>query len=181
MGNANWTKTDNLKLIKGNWDDLRFPATRLRQGALQKPDFDNTELGLLFPQNDTSEVAFLIGQMPHTMVLGSNLRPHIHFIQSGALQPVFKMQYRWYKNGATPPSFTTLTISPTFAFPYTSGSILQIAEFPEIDGSAIDMVSSIIDIKLYRDDNVVSGDVLLKEFDIHFQRDTFGSRQEFIK
>jgi len=31
------------------------------------------------------------------------------------------------------------------------------------------------------DDNVVSGEVLVKEFDIHYQIDSFGSRQEFVK
>jgi hypothetical protein len=38
-----------------------------------------------------------------------------------------------------------------------------------------------LDIKLYRDDNVVTGDVLLKEFDIHYQIDGLGSVQEFVK
>jgi len=41
--------------------------------------------------------------------------------------------------------------------------------------------STIIDFKIYRDDNVVTGDVLLKEFDIHYQIDAHGSRQEYIK
>ncbi|GAG60190.1 unnamed protein product, partial [marine sediment metagenome] len=42
-------------------------------------------------------------------------------------------------------------------------------------------LSSIMDIKLYRDDNVAIGDVLTKEFDIHFRKDMSGSRQELIK
>lgn len=50
-----------------------------------------------------------------------------------------------------------------------------------IDGSGITGVSSILDIKLYRDDNVVTGDVLVKEFDIHYLVDADGSRQEYIK
>ena len=180
MGDANYTQTDNIKLINGNWDDLRFPATTIRQGATTKPDFDTTNLGLLFPQNNTGEIAYIIGQFPHAMQVGSDIRPHIHFIQDSALEPIFKMEYRWYKNGDTPPAFTTLT-SGAGVFTYTSGDMLQIASFPMIDGSLIDTVSSILDVKLYRDDNIVSGDVLVKEFDIHYQIDTFGSRQEFVK
>lgn len=163
------------------WDDLRFPATRIRQGVSQKPDFDTTELGLLFPQNDATEIAYIIGQFPHERKNGSSIRPHIHFVQDTVATPTFKIDYRWYKNGDDPTgSFTTLTCNG-YAFPYTSGSIMQICSFPEIDGSLIDTVSSIIDIKLYRDDNDVSGDVLLKEFDIHYQIDSLGSRGEFTK
>lgn len=163
------------------WDDLKFPASRIRQGATQKPDFDITELGLLFPQNDSTEIAYVIAQFPHHMKLGTNIRPHIHFIQTSATTPTFKIDYRWYKNGDTIPSFTTLTCD-SYAFTYPgSGSILQICSFPEIDGSAIDSVSSIMDVKIYRDDNNVTGDVLVKEFDIHYQIDSLGSKQEFIK
>lgn len=163
------------------WEDLRFPATTLRQGVTTKPDFDATNLGLLFPQNDATEIAYLIAQLPHARKNGSNIRPHVHFIQTSALEPVWKIDYRWYKNGEAPTgSFTTLICdSPVFA--YTSGDMLQICAFDEIDGSGIDTVSSILDIKLYRDDNVVSGDILLKEFDIHYQIDQLGSRQEFVK
>jgi len=163
------------------WDDLRFPATLIRQGATVKPDFDATELGLLFPQNDATEIAYIIGQFPHTRKNGSNIRPHVHWIQTSANEPVWKMDYRWYKNGEAPSgTWTTLTCDDP-VFTYTSGSMLQICAFPEINGSSIDAVSSIIDIRLYRDDNVISGDVLLKEFDIHYQIDQIGSRQEFVK
>ena len=163
------------------WDDLRFPASRLRQGATLKPDFDTTNLGLLFPPNDPDEIAYCIAQIPHAWKLQTGIRPHIHYWQTTATAPTFKIDYRWYKNGSDPTgSFTTITCDSQ-AFTYTSGTILQICSFPEIDGSAIDTVSSIIDIKIYRDDNDVTGDVLVKEFDIHYQIDAAGSTQEFIK
>jgi len=166
------------------WDDLKFPATTLRQGATTKPDFDATNLGLLFPQNDATEIVYIIAQIPHEWKLESAISPHIHFVQDfdhTVTTPVFKMDYRWYKNGADPTgSFTTITAS-TFVFTYTSGSILQIVSFPDISATGIDTVSSVLDIKLYRDDNVVTGDILVKEFDIHYQIDSFGSDTEFTK
>lgn len=163
------------------WEDLRFPSSRIRQGASQKPDFDTTNVGLLFPQNDNTEIAYINAQIPHAYKLESELRPHLHYVQDEAEEPVFKIDYRWYKNGSDPTgSFTTLTAS-SFAFSYTSGSILQIVSFPAISGSGIDTVSSMLDIKLYRDDNVVSGDVLLKEFDMHYQIDDRGSQDELTK
>lgn len=163
------------------WEDLRFPATTIRQGVTTKPDFDTTNIGLLFPQNDVTEIVYIIAQMPHAMKSGSNIRPHIHWIQTSALEPVFKIEYRWYNNGNTPPTVWTTISCDSPVYTYTSGTITQICSFPEIDGSSIVDISSILDIKLYRDDNVITGDVLLKEFDIHYQIDQIGSREEFIK
>lgn len=163
------------------WDDLKAPSTRIRQGATAKPDFDDTNMGLLFPQNDATEIGYIILQFPHAYKEGSNIRPHIHYVQDEVADPVFKFDYRWYNTDSDPSgSFTTLTQDDT-AFVYSSGSLHQIATFPEIDGTG-KTLSSIIEIKLYRDDNVVSGDVLTKEFDIHYQIDQErGSRQEFVK
>ena len=42
-----------------------------------------------------------------------------------------------------------------------------------IDGTGKD-ISSIMIIKLYRDDNAYTGDVLTYEFDIHYTRSRFG-------
>ncbi len=47
------------------WTDLRFAGGRDKQGNTQKPDYDYTNLGLLFPQNDATEIAYLIAQAPH--------------------------------------------------------------------------------------------------------------------
>jgi hypothetical protein len=169
------------KTQEATWDDITVPFTQSKQGSNLKPDFDYTNLGLLFPNNNTAEVVDVIVQFPHNRKLGTNIKPHIHFVQSSANQPVFKMNYRWYDNGASAtPNFTTLTAS-TFAFEYVSGSILQIVSFPEIDGSSIVGLSSMMDIKIYRDDAVVTGDVLVKEFDIHYQLDSNGSRSELVK
>lgn len=165
----------------GMWDDLKFPATSIRRGASSKPDFDYTNNGLLFPQNDTAEKIHIIGQLPHRWVLESTLSPHLHYVQDESDVPTFKMDYRWYKNGADPTgSFTTISTT-TGVFTYTSGSIMQILPFPDIDGTGIDTVSSILDMIIYRDDNTVTGDVLVKEFDIHFQSDDMGSDSEYVK
>jgi len=91
------------------------------------------------------------------------------------------MDYRWYDNGSLMPGVFTTIEANNFIFQYSGGNMLQIVSFPEIDGSGIVGVSSIMDIKLYRDDNVAIGDVLTKEFDIHYKKNTIGSRTELIK
>lgn len=46
------------------YEDLRMPFTQAKQGATLKPDFDYTNVGLLFPQNDATEIAYFIAQLP---------------------------------------------------------------------------------------------------------------------
>jgi hypothetical protein len=166
------------------WRDEQFEATRIRQGATAKPDFDTTNLGLLYPQNDPTEVSYIIHQFNHDWKLETDLEPHLHYVQDEATTPVFKIDYRWYKNSEDPTvAFTTLSTADGAGpvFTYTSGSILQILRFPVISGTGFDALSTMMDIKLYRDDNVVTGDVLVKEFDIHAEFDAHGSRERFTK
>lgn len=162
------------------WDDLKFPFTRTRVGALNKPDFDYTNLGLLFPQNDATEIVYIIGQMPHEYKEGSNIRPHIHWQQSAATAVTWVMEYKWFNNNsAIPAAFTTISTN-TGAFTYTSGNLAQISSFPEIDGTG-KFLSSLLLIKIYRNDNTTTGDVPAFEFDIHYEIDSNGSNGEFTK
>jgi len=164
---------------QNRWDDLRFSANLLKLGATSKPDFDYTNVGLLFPQNDATEKIYLNAQIPHNWLLGSSLYPHLHYVQDESEEPTFKLDYRWYETGGDPTvGFTTIT-ADTWQVSYSSGSILQVLSFPAISGTGKDTLSSMLDLILYRDDNTVSGDILVKEFDIHYQKSGWGSRQEF--
>lgn len=164
------------------WKDDKYVLTRAAQGNTDKPDYDYTNLGLLFPKNDTSEIGYIIAQLNHDWKIGTDIWPHIHFIQDADVAYTFKIDYRWYDQGeAVPGSFTTLTIDQ-LEFTYVSGSILQTA-YPAtaIDGSGISGISSFLDIKIYRADNVGSADLLTKEFDIHYEIDAFGSATQDAK
>lgn len=166
------------------WDDLSISLTRTQQGANDLPHFDDTNLGLLFPQNDTTEIAYIIVQMKHSKKLGSAIQPHIHYIQSSVNKPIFKMDYKFYGNGDTVPSeFTTVSTADgnKGIFTYSSGSILQIANFPHIEAPASENVSAHFEAKLYRDDNDVTGDVLGKYIDLHIEKDALGSAGVFTK
>jgi len=166
----------------GKWDDKSFPATSTRRGALAKPDFDYTNVGLLFPQNDPSEKIYINDQMLHAKELGSAIKLHVHFVQTSSDIPIFKVDYRYHNNGVAIPSFTTISTElETPIFTYTSGSIIQILPFPDISAPASEGVSANLDMIFYRDDDVVSGDVLMKFLDYHFIRDDFGSREVYAK
>ncbi len=160
------------------YTNLRFPAVLTKRGANDLPGFDYSNIGLLFPENNDGEVIYIIGQLPYSRTLGSSIFPHIHFVQDEANTPVFKMDYRWYENNTELPGFTTASATD-FQFSYSSGSIVQIAKFPEISGDTILGNSSIFEAKVYRDDSNVSGDVLFKEFDLHFLSDNLGTMNPY--
>jgi len=163
------------------WDDLRFPVTQSKRGANVEPDFDETNVGFLFPTDDTSEIAYIIAQFPHDWKTGSVISPHVHFAQGGDNTYVFKIDYKWINLGDAVPATWTTIATTGYAYTYESGTIHQLAEFTDITPpETITDVSSIMLIKLYRDDEV-SGDVLVWEFDIHYQRDADGSSSEYVK
>lgn len=181
LGNAH--NLDSGSLMGTRWDDKSFPMTTTRIGALSKPDFDYTNIGLLFPQNDPSEKVYINDQMLHAKKLGTNIKLHIHFVQSSANLPIFKVDYRYHNNGVVIPSFTTISTSgqtPVFTYP-GSGSIIQLVSFPSISAPIDENVSANLDLIFYRDDNVVTGDVLVKFIDYHFEKDSVGSLLEFQK
>lgn len=181
MTQAPWHPHEDYD-IRGNgvrWDDLKFPFTQIKIGALDKPDFDFTNIGLLFPQNDATEIIYIIGQLPHARQLGSPLKPHIHWRQSANTPVKWVLEYKICNNGEVPPvSFTKLESTET-TFDYVEG-ITQITPLGTIDGANI-ALSSILLMKVYRDDNTTTGDVLGYEMDIHYQIDSRGSRREFVK
>jgi hypothetical protein len=171
-----------------SWDDLRFPFTAHKLGANAKPDFDETNVGLLFAQNDTTEIIFLIGQMPHSWKEGSIIYPHIHWQQMNGNNVVWKMAYKWFNRGtAVPADFTDLTgdSATNSVITYVSGNMSQVTRFGEgIDGTD-KIISSILLLKVWRDDDVDAGagtgDALAFEFDIHYEMDASGSDLEIVK
>lgn len=155
-------------------DDLRFPATLIRQGVSTKPDFSVTEVALLFPQNDATEIAYIIAQMPHDREPDSNIKPHVHVKLTKSGQAVFKIDYKWFNIGdEVPATWTTYTMD-TYSNAYVATDINSIImNVAPISGTG-KTSSSIMLIKLYRDDNAYVGDIITYEFDIHYTRSRFG-------
>lgn len=177
---SRWENSNTLSTPR--WDDLVFPLNLTYVNpATSKPDYDYTNMGLLFPQNIPTEIVYITVQMPHMWKEGSSINPHVHVIQNANQQAVFKMDYKWYNIGDAVPAGWTTHIMNQYAVPYTSGSLSQIIEASTMISGTGKTISSILKIKLYRDDNVYTGDILADQFDIHIQKDSFGSETEFDK
>jgi len=185
-GNTDYIEIEADGTLKLNglatvFDDFIVPLTSSKLGVNNKPDFDETNLGYLFPQNDTAEILYLIVQMPHKWKEGSDIFPHVHYRRTSAGKPTFKITYSWFNIGSEVSAPGTTLNLDTEIITYTSGNIHQINRSASPISGSGKTISSILLIKLFRDDNTVTGDVLTYQFDIHYEIDSLGSKEEGIK
>jgi hypothetical protein len=172
--------SDSAVKLLGNatvWDDLSWSAQQLKSigVATDLPDYDKTNLGLLFPDNDTTENIGIVGQMLHDWKQGSSIYPHVHVIQTSADTSRWKLKYRVYNRGATVPTVWSVISSTTKEYTWSTGSLHQVINFPAISMTS-KTISCNIDMVIYRDPaDAITGDVLLKYFDIHYEKDGLGS------
>ena len=163
------------------WNDLFVPLTQTRIGSNLRPDFNQTELTFDFPQNDPTEILYFNIQVPHTWKQGTIVYPHVHWKQTQNLFPTFKLDYKWFNIGDVVPATWSTYVMGIGAKPYIGSAMHQINEgVGGIDGTG-KTLSSMLLCKLYRDDNVYTGDALTYQFDVHIQIDSFGSELEYIK
>lgn len=185
-GNYLEIEDDGTKILHGDattWTDKSFALTRDRQGVAQKPDYDFTNRGLLFPQNDATEKVSIIDQMDHRKKFETAIRLHVHFIQTEANLPIYKIDYKFWNNGGEVPAGNTTISTADGAgalFPFVANPILQIIRFPDI-ALVGELISAHFEFDLYRDDNIIVGDVLTKYIDYHYEIDSDGSREEYVK
>lgn len=168
-----------------SWDDLKAPATAINPpGLASDPTFDTTEGYWSFADAKT-ELLFITLQFDHGYKEGSDIFPHVHWIQTAAGLPLWRASYKWYNNGDPyPAAFTDLDVSNN-SFAYTSGNLAQISYFPSISGTG-KKISSIFQLKLQRigadaADTLNGASAHLTEFDIHILKNYRGSTEEFTK
>jgi len=163
------------------WDDLRFPATAVNPpGAVSDPDFDATNIGWLF-DDGTTETLMMIGQMPHARKPDSDIELHLHWEPTNTNTDTVYWQilYKWTNIGSVEQAgWDTLIVKAAgagTAYHHT------LSDFGTIDGTGMNL-SSIISMKLSRvgghSSDGYNADALLKEFDIHYEIDRLGSRNE---
>jgi hypothetical protein len=137
---------------------------------------------------DVEQEVFFSVQFPHAWKEGSAIRPHVHwtpFSDAGEGESVvWGLEYTW-ANVLSDFNDTTIV--------YTSGVIADtditadnhlISQFPEIDATG-KSISSMMLCRLFRAvdetaDNF-DDDAGLLEFDIHYQIDSTGSDEEYVK
>lgn len=167
------------------WDDLRAPVTAINPpGLASDPTFNTTEGYFEFADAATN-LLFITLQMPHNWAEGTEVFPHVHWIQTAAGLPLWRISYKWFNNNATyPAAFTDVDVTEN-AFTYTSGNLAQISKFGGLSGNG-KIISSMLTIKLQRiggdaADTLNGATANLFEFDIHYKIDGHGSEREYFK
>lgn len=169
------------------WEDIRFPATTVNPpGTASDPGVDTTYGWLLFDASST-EVIFLIAQLPHGWEEGTTLKPHVHWCKttSATGNVVWQLDYRWSPIGETMDgSWTTLSDYTPDVSDSDTAYHHALTGLGDISGTG-KQISDCLIMKLSRiggDGNDTYGaDAAMIEFDIHIQLDSFGSTALYDK
>jgi len=175
------------------WDDLRVPLTFGTSSLLAtnwEPFVGNTFLDC-FKATGTDALYFVV-QLPHSWKEGTTIYPHIHWIPqvNGAANAngvVWELEYTWANNGetfVTTPVITASTISPAL-----SGNLVAKTHYITPLGTGIPAtgkkISSMLVCRIARlggdSSDTFAGTAGVLEIDFHYQLDTFGSREEYVK
>jgi hypothetical protein len=165
------------------WDDLRGPANGINPVGSPSPATPNTADGSLSFAKGNVCVAWF--QMPHNWKIGSDLHVHIHWSKSTthAGNCNWQMKYKWGNIGDVMPAFSLLAKGTEI---YPNSNVVDkhaMLEWTKISGAG-KTLSSMICVFIQRvsdGDDTFTGVGNLYEVDIHYQRDSIGSRQELIK
>ncbi|NPD85378.1 hypothetical protein HNS38_11435 [Lentimicrobium sp. L6] len=197
---TNFTETEGDGTIEFNgaatvWDDyvVPFASTKVKQ-FVDPPvwvSFIDEIYQYKFEDSKLEEVGMTI-QMPHSWN-GTAIHPHIHWSpeDDGAGDVIWAIEYTWVNyNSETQyvfPAAETLTATASVNGDSHKYLIASFGPITPLTGSENpqDNVSSILLIRLYRngtsnDDTYAKGAFALS-FDIHYEKNTVGSRQEYIK
>lgn len=177
-------ESDGTEVYNGTatvWDEIQFDLGSLKVlGTVNKPDYDLANLTYDFPQNDTTEIMGGVEELTHWYKTGSSAYFNVHFDQTQSATPVFRVQYKVYNTGSAEPSVWSYLQSNALDKTYTSGTMGNILFFPVLALPGVSMGAT-IKVKLYRKDNVYTGDCKVTRFGMHLEKDTNGSRTLYAK
>ena len=189
---------DTVRMNEGysKWDDLRVPVTNATAAGNRDPSFSKVfddgaaSIGVyayLFSDeavaNNEKEL-FFVCQMPHAWDIGSDINAHVHWIPTTNDAGVVRwgLEYTWSSINDVF-SNTTIIYGNSDAVTNNDGKHI-ITGLGTISGTGQNL-SSILICRIFRNSSsgadTYGASAGLLEFDFHYQIDSFGSDQEFIK
>lgn len=197
-GNALYPAEVRLRGEATVWDDYMIPGTAVKTTGNSPPGLlggfaGNAALDLYaFDGVNTLEQVFFTVQMPHAWKQGSTIKPHVHFspthtngADTNERVVRFSLEYTWTNiNGTFGASATLQLDSDPFAPNTSQWQHLLCKNATGIDGTG-KTLSSMLVCRLYRDPadaaDTYPQDVAFLQFDIHYEIDSLGSEQEYLK
>lgn len=190
-------RLDNTATV---WNDLMVFPDATTKGGSNPPEWGTafrknaggTSQGVflwMFAPNQEEELYFTV-QIPHDYKVGTDLLPHVHWTTAtgtpSGTNVVWGLEYTLVAVGGSFPytvTITTNTLIPECNPPSGTGQHL-ISPFSPVSGAGLG-ISSILVCRLFRAVGDVSDTftnaVGLLGFDFHYEQDTQGSREEWIK
>jgi len=177
------------------WDDILISVSNVKLPASNAPtwtDYDGGTGGVAFPflAFDVADIIYFDVQTSHSMKLNDLLKQHIHFTLPNTtnIGDKFKFQLDVMAGGVndtwTEPTESPYTATHTVAADDdTKNRVLGLAS---IDGYNT-TISTIFKMKLTRIDvpgttgTEYGSDVYISFIDGHYQRDSLGSDEEYVK
>ncbi len=185
-------------LDSGVWNDIQTSAANMRTGGTAMTFDILSGVGATANYQyrfDTLDEVYCTVQFPHGMKVNSVIHPHLHIINRTALTGVastvyFTMYYAWVDINTNAAATAGVIDYASVAGNKNLQNLGQfyhgIVDFGTITpGAGQGNISSMLLVKLVRNNagtNVYSGnEIFTLGFDVHYEIDTIGSRQEFIK
>lgn len=173
------------------YDDLRITLDKgSNAAALEYFSGSSGPQIWYFRNNEGNEVMSFTVQLPHSWKEGTAIYPHLHWspraTKTGNVEWIF--EYTWANyDSETPevfPAISTSTVIATGPFTANTHRITSLT-----DGSGLDatgkLISSILICRIWRNssrsNDTYSDDAGLLFLDFHYQLDTFGSREQYVK
>jgi hypothetical protein len=184
-------EADGTLLMIGDarvWNDFVVPGTAARAGSVNPPAFVEFRDGIYTLAfgggNSKFDQVFLAIQMPHDWDEGTQIEPHIHWapaaVTTATDQVNWNFEYVWQNHESVFPSSSTKinNILDDVGVAYRH----NITSFGLIDATGM-TISSILMCRLWRngDTDSYNNDAFLLSFDIHYQTNTIGSREQYTK
>lgn len=180
------------------YDDLRVDGSRVQNSGVTAPFYGVFVGGLYcnFFENTKVQSVYFQVQMPHAWKEGSDLGAHVHWTEKATAPNStlvhWGLEYQWVNLGDaynlstnTTITGTTIVTSPTVN-PDNTLSLGEhaITSLGTISGAG-KKFSSILVCRLYRDgahvEDTYTGDAALLSVDFHYQIDSFGTSNEYVK
>lgn len=191
--------SNGIQLLDTNWDDIRVPITTTKKGGAKEPEFKKllddgaSSQGVNaehFSAIAEEEVFFAV-QIPHSWKFGTSLHAHVHWtptVNGSSGQKVsWGLEYSVQKIGDVFPD--TVIAYGNVTVPDETLVALKhyLTEIVEIDMSNISSVSPMLLCRFFRDatgageTDDYGSDAAVLEIDFHYEIDTLGSSEEYIK
>lgn len=181
------------------WEDLRVPVLSTKTGGTKDPDFvkvyDNGSgsqgvFAYAFDATTEEELYFMV-QMPHSWKEGSDIHAHVHWIPTTIPDAVtnqvsWGLEYTWASLGSTFGNTTIIYGDDETPAGDLTVDTHYLTELGIISGTG-QTFSSMIICRVFRDATGTGGtdsyayDAALLEIDFHYEIDSFGTDEEYVK